>query len=63
MGPGANARLYLACGVTAAEIGEIAGLLSSPISPIPTGFRLLGVTLSSLDAADEGRESQLAFAL
>ncbi|NTJ51516.1 DNA polymerase IV [Agrobacterium rhizogenes] len=47
----------------AIEIAEIVTLLLSPIFPVPRGIRLLGVTLSSLDAADEGSEPQLAFAL
>jgi DNA polymerase-4 len=45
------------------EIAEIVGLLLSPIFPVPRGIRLLGVTLSSLDVADEGSEPQLALAL
>lgn len=48
---------------SAAEIAEIVGLLLSPIFPVPKGIRLLGVTLSSLDAVDEGSEPQLALAL
>jgi DNA polymerase-4 len=48
---------------SATEIAEIVGLLLSPIFPIPRGIRLLGVTLSSLDAADEGSQPQLALAL
>jgi DNA polymerase-4 len=48
---------------SAAEIAEIVDLLVLPIFPIPKGIRLLGVTLSSLDAADEGSEPQLALAL
>jgi DNA polymerase-4 len=48
---------------SAAEIAEIVGLLLSPIFPLPRGIRLLGVTLSSLDAADDGSEPQLALAL
>jgi len=47
----------------AAEIAEIVELLVSPIFPIPRGIRLLGVTLSSLDAAEERSEPQLALAL
>jgi DNA polymerase-4 len=45
-----------------AEIAEIVELLLSPIFPVPRGIRLLGVTLSSLDVADEGSEPQLALA-
>ncbi|NTJ36363.1 DNA polymerase IV [Agrobacterium rhizogenes] len=48
---------------SAAEIAEIVELLLSPIFPIPRGIRLLGVTLSSLDVADEGSEPQLALPL
>jgi DNA polymerase-4 len=48
---------------SAIEIAEIITLLVSPIFPVPKGIRLLGVTLSSLDAADEGSEPQLALAL
>jgi DNA polymerase-4 len=48
---------------SAVEIAEIVELLVSPIFPVPKGIRLLGVTLSSLDAADEGSEPQLALAL
>nr|WP_201010203.1 DNA polymerase IV [Rhizobium rhizogenes]QCL09629.1 IMS HHH motif family protein [Rhizobium rhizogenes] len=48
---------------SAVEIAEIVGLLLSPIFPVPRGIRLLGVTLSSLDAVDEGSEPQLALAL
>jgi DNA polymerase-4 len=48
---------------SAAEIAEIVALLLSPIFPVPRGIRLLGVTLSSLDAVDEGSEPQLALAL
>ena len=48
---------------SAIEIAEIVDLLVSPIFPVPRGIRLLGVTLSSLDAADEGSEPQLALAL
>jgi DNA polymerase-4 len=48
---------------SAIEIAEIVGLLVSPIFPVPRGIRLLGVTLSSLDAVDEGSEPQLALAL
>jgi DNA polymerase-4 len=48
---------------SATEIAEIVGLLMSPIFPVPRGIRLLGVTLSSLDAVDEGSEPQLALAL
>jgi DNA polymerase-4 len=48
---------------SAIEIAEIVELLLSPIFPIPRGIRLLGVTLSSLDAVDEGSEPQLALAL
>ena len=48
---------------SAAEIAEIVGLLLSPIFPVPRGIRLLGVTLSSLDAVDEASEPQLALAL
>jgi DNA polymerase-4 len=47
----------------AAEIAEIVGLLLSPIFPVAKGIRLLGVTLSSLDAAEERSEPQLALAL
>jgi DNA polymerase-4 len=47
----------------AVEIAEIVELLLSPIFPVPRGIRLLGVTLSSLDVADEGSEPQLALAL
>jgi DNA polymerase-4 len=49
--------------VSASEIAEIVELLVSPIFPVPKGIRLLGITLSSLDAADEGSEPQLALAL
>ncbi len=48
---------------SASEIAEIVELLLSPIFPIPRGIRLLGVTLSSLDVADEGSQPQLALAL
>lgn len=48
---------------SAIEIAEIAILLLSPIFPAPKGIRLLGVTLSSLDADDEGSKTQLALAL
>ncbi|NTG16456.1 DNA polymerase IV [Agrobacterium rhizogenes] len=48
---------------SAAEIAEIVELLVSPIFPVSKGIRLLGVTLSSLDAIDEGSEPQLALAL
>jgi len=48
---------------SAIEIAEIIDLLVSPIFPVPRGIRLLGVTLSSLDVADEGSEPQLALAL
>ncbi len=48
---------------SAFEIGEIVTLLLSPIFPVSKGIRLLGVTLSSLDAVDEGSEPQLALAL
>jgi len=48
---------------SAIEIAEIVDLLVSPIFPAPRGIRLLGVTLSSLDTADEGSEPQLALAL
>ncbi|MQB35113.1 DNA polymerase IV [Rhizobium rhizogenes] len=48
---------------SAIEIAEIITLLVSPIFPVPKGIRLLGVTLSSLDAVDEGSEPQLALAL
>ncbi|NTF66006.1 DNA polymerase IV [Rhizobium rhizogenes] len=48
---------------SASEIAEIVDLLVSPIFPLPRGIRLLGVTLSSLDAVDEGSEPQLALAL
>ena len=48
---------------SAIEIAEIVELLVSPIFPVPRGIRLLGVTLSSLDAVDEGSEPQLALAL
>ncbi|NKJ37337.1 DNA polymerase-4 [Rhizobium sp. SG570] len=48
---------------SAAEIAEIVDLLVSPIFPVPRGIRLLGVTLSSLDTADEGSQPQLALAL
>jgi DNA polymerase-4 len=48
---------------SAAEIAEIAELLRSPIFPLPKGVRLLGVTLSSLDAVDDGSEPELALAL
>ena len=48
---------------SAAEVAEIVGLLLSPIFPVPRGIRLLGVTLSSLDAVDEASEPQLALAL
>ncbi|NRP89042.1 DNA polymerase IV [Ensifer adhaerens] len=48
---------------SAAEIAEIVDLLVSPIFPVAKGIRLLGVTLSSLDAVDEASEPQLALAL
>ncbi len=48
---------------SAVEIAEIVALLLSLIFPAQKGIRLLGVTLSSLDAADEGSEPQLALAL
>jgi DNA polymerase-4 len=48
---------------SAIEIVEIIDLLVSPIFPVPRGIRLLGVTLSSLDVADEGSEPQLVLAL
>ena len=48
---------------SAVEIGEIVGLLLSPIFPAQKGIRLLGLTLSSLDAVEEGSEPQLALAL
>ncbi|SCB37580.1 DNA polymerase IV [Rhizobium lusitanum] len=48
---------------SAAEIAEIVELLLSPIFPVAKGIRLLGVTLSSLDVADEGSQPQLALAL
>jgi DNA polymerase-4 len=47
----------------AAEIAEIVELLVSPIFPVQKGIRLLGVTLSSLDAVDEESQPQLALAL
>lgn len=47
----------------AVEIAEIVELLLSPIFPVSKGVRLLGVTLSSLDTADEGSQPQLALAL
>ncbi|NTI76582.1 DNA polymerase IV [Rhizobium rhizogenes] len=49
--------------VNAIEIAEIVDFLVSPIFPVPRGIRLLGVTLSSLDVADEGSKPQLALAL
>lgn len=48
---------------SAAEMGEIAELLLSPIFPAAKGIRLLGVTLSSLDQVDDRSEPQLALAL
>jgi len=48
---------------SAGEIAEIIELLLSPIFPVPKGIRLLGVTLSSLDTADDEVEPQLTFAL
>ncbi|NTJ11711.1 DNA polymerase IV [Rhizobium lusitanum] len=48
---------------SAAEITEIVTLLLTPIFPVQKGIRLLGMTLSSLDAADERSEPQLALAL
>jgi len=48
---------------SAAELAEIVELQLSPIFPVSKGIRLLGVTLSSLDHADEGSEPQLALAL
>lgn len=47
----------------ALELAEIVDLLLSPIFPAAKGIRLLGVTLSSLDAADDEEGSQLALAL
>jgi DNA polymerase-4 len=48
---------------SAAEIAEIVDLLVSPIFPVQRGIRLLGVTLSSLDAVEEESQPQLALAL
>jgi DNA polymerase-4 len=48
---------------SAIEIAEIVELLVSPIFPAQKGIRLLGVTLSSLDAGEEGSEPQLVLAL
>ena len=47
----------------ALEIAEIIDLLLSPIFPVPKGIRLLGVTLSSLDATDHDESAQLALSL
>ena len=48
---------------SASELAEIVELLLSPIFPVSKGIRLLGVTLSSLDAVDDRDASQLALAL
>lgn len=48
---------------SAAEIADNVTLLLSSVFPAPKGIRLLGVTLSSLDAVDGGQEPQLAFAI
>jgi DNA polymerase-4 len=48
---------------SAVEIAETVDLLLSSIFPVSKGNRLLGVTLSSLDAVDGGQETQLAFAI
>lgn len=48
---------------SAAEIADHVTLLLSSVFPAPKGIRLLGVTLSSLDAVDGGQEPQLAFAI
>ena len=45
------------------DIAEIADLLLAPVFPTGKGIRLLGVTLSALDAADDKAEPQLALAL
>ena len=58
-----RSKTVIAPVASAAEIAEVVGLLLSPIFPVPKGIRLLGVTLSSLDAVDEGSEPQLALAL
>lgn len=47
----------------ALELAEIVDLLLSPIFPAAKGIRLLGVTMSSLDAADDDEGSQLALVL
>ncbi|MFF0952156.1 DNA polymerase IV [Rhizobium leguminosarum] len=47
----------------AGEFAEIVELLLSPIFPVSKGIRLLGVTLSSLDAVDDRDKPQLALAL
>ncbi|TCN26937.1 impB/mucB/samB family protein [Sinorhizobium americanum] len=46
----------------AAEISGIVEQLLTPIFPVPKGIRLLGVTLSSLDQANEDKP-QLVLAL
>lgn len=48
---------------SATELAEIVELLLSPIFPVSKGIQLLGATLSSLDAVDDGDGPQQALAL
>ena len=47
----------------AAELGEVITLLLSPLFPVQKGIRLLGVTLSSLEAAKLENAPQFSLAL
>ncbi|MCS0460688.1 MULTISPECIES: DNA polymerase IV [Rhizobium] len=58
-----RSKTALAPVASAAEISEIVKLLLSPIFPVAKGIRLLGVTLSSLDAVDDADQPQLALTL
>jgi DNA polymerase-4 len=58
-----RSKTIIAPVANALEITEIIDLLLSPIFPVSKGIRLLGVTLSSLDAAYDDEGSQLALAL
>ncbi|MDM9622001.1 DNA polymerase IV [Rhizobium sp. AC44/96] len=49
--------------LSAGEIEETIGSLLKPVFPPPKGVRLLGVTLSSLEAADDLRTDQLLLTL
>jgi DNA polymerase-4 len=48
---------------TAAELEASALALLRPLFPSPAGVRLLGVTLSSLGAAERSSDPQLALAV